>query len=79
MATPPSSLIPELADWNNGNGIDLGSWIGHMGDLNLAIGYSTLFWPKFVLFEDLILREGFSPETLQVFIKQCGSEKKSRS
>ena len=41
-------MLPELAEWNNGKGIDLKSWIGCSGNFRLAIGYSAIFWPRFV-------------------------------
>lgn len=69
MIVPPESMVPELSAWNNGKGIDLKSWIQCSGDFQLAIGYSAIFWPKFVLFEDYIFREGFNLEPLR------GSEK----
>jgi hypothetical protein len=71
------SLIPELKDWNNGAGIDIGSWIGCAGNFELAIGYSTIFWPQFVEFEGYVLREGFSIESLRSF--ESGSCKGRRS
>ncbi len=46
----------ELGAWNNGKGIDLQSWIGCEGNFRLAVGYTTLFNPGFVEFEDYILR-----------------------
>jgi hypothetical protein len=69
MIQPPASMIQELSAWNNGKGIDLESWVDCMGDFKLAVGYSTIFWPKFVLFEDYILQEGFSLESLRGFEK----------
>jgi len=64
------SLIPEMRDWNNGKGIDIGNWIGCSGNFNLAIGYSAIFWPRFVEFEGYVLREGFHIPTLRGFEKQ---------
>ena len=43
----PISMRAELAAWNNGNGIDLGSWTGCEGRFALAIGYASIFWPEF--------------------------------
>ena len=73
----PASMVSELSAWNNGNGIDLESWIGCCGDFKLAVGYATLFWPAFVLFEDYILREGFHLESLQGFEKSRDGNKAS--
>jgi len=66
------SLLPELRDWNNGAGIDIESWIACIGNFQLAVGYSTVFWPRFVEFEGYVLREGFSVETLRG-CEQCCS------
>lgn len=60
-----SALIPELPDWNNGAGIDPESWVGCMGSFELAIGYSLVFWPRFVRVDGLVLRAGFSPDALR--------------
>lgn len=50
----PESMKQELSLWNNGNGIDLESWMGCSGNFSLAVGYITLFCPKFIEFEDYI-------------------------
>ncbi len=70
-------MLPELAGWNNGKGIDLLSWIGCSGDFRRAIGYSAVFWPRFVLFEDYIFREGFTEESVLDFVVQCRGDKRS--
>lgn len=70
-------MHPEFAEWNNGDGIDLKSWVACTGDFRLAIGYSTVFWPQFVLFEDYILREGFTAESVRKFEEQTKSDKRS--
>lgn len=77
MIEPPDDMLPELAEWNNGKGIDLESWVACSGNFRLAIGYSTIFWPRFVLFEDYILREGFSIESLRSFEKNPTRGKQS--
>jgi hypothetical protein len=72
-----AELIPELSSWNNGNGIDVESWIGCSGSADLAVGYSTIFWPSFTLHDDYILRHGFSLDSLRGFERQCGADKGS--
>ena len=62
-----NKLIPEMRDWNNGAGIDVRSWIGCSGSFELAIGYSTIFWPEFVEIERYVLRAGFSLDSLRRF------------
>jgi len=51
----PESMKKELGAWNNGEGIDLESWLGCAGNFSLAVGYTTIFCPKFIEFEDYIL------------------------
>ena len=65
-----SALIPELPRWNNGAGIDAEGWIGCIGNFELAIGYSLIFWPSFVRFEGYVLREGFCEGALRGFEEQ---------
>ena len=50
-------LIPEMRDWNGGAGIDPEGWISGVGNNELAIGYSLIFWPRFVLIDDYVLRD----------------------
>jgi len=74
-------LIPEMRNWNNGDGIDVQSWISCSGNFQLAIGYSTIFWPRFIEYEDLILFAGETPieiikESVDSFRKQ-GCDRKS--
>ena len=63
-----NNLIPELQDWNEGQGIDAESWIQCIGNFEHAIGYTQLFWPEFVLHRGYILRKGFTEENLDGFI-----------
>ena len=60
-----AELIAELPRWNNGAGIDPEAWISCMGNYELAIGYSLVFWPRFVEFEDYVLRHDFEERALR--------------
>ncbi|ESW88995.1 hypothetical protein NKI48_09455 [Mesorhizobium sp. M0644] len=73
----PASMKAELAAWNNGSGIDLQSWVGCEGRFALAVGYSTIFWPKFVTFERYVLMEGFSEEGLRSFERDPNATRQS--
>jgi hypothetical protein len=66
----PESMKAELAAWNNGAGIDIESWVGCEGNFSLAVGYTTIFWPEFVVFDGYILRKGFSEASLRGFESQ---------
>jgi len=77
MTDIPASMKAELAAWNNGQGIDLASWIGCEGNFRLAVGYSTIFWPEFVEFDGYILRAGFSEQSLRSFEIQQGGGRRA--
>src|SRR5208282_5788612 len=77
MIQPPSDMVAELSAWNNGRGIDLRSWVGCSGNFRLAVGYSTIFWPRFILFENYILREDFSVDSLREFENQRRGDRRS--
>jgi hypothetical protein len=72
----PASLKNELAQWNNGAGIDVESWIGCEGRFALAVGYSSIFWPEFVEFDGYVLRKGFSESSLRGFEKREDSTRR---
>ena len=76
MATP-ESMKADLSAWNNGDGIDLESWIGCVGNFSLAVGYLSIFCPEFVEYEGYILREGFSLDSLRGFEKSCSGNRKA--
>ncbi|NLR96459.1 hypothetical protein HGP17_06395 [Rhizobium sp. P38BS-XIX] len=67
----------ELGEWNNGRGIDIGSWTGCVGNFSLAVGYSSIFWPSFVAHRQYILVEGFSEEGLRAFESAPASTRRS--
>jgi hypothetical protein len=77
MDNVPPSMVAELAVWNDGRGVSLKTWVECVGDFKLAVGYSMIFWPNFVLFEDFILREGFNLESLRGFEKGKSEDKAS--
>ena len=73
----PESMKSELAAWNNGAGIEIESWIGCEGNFSLAVGYVSVFWPEFILFDGYIVRKGFSEASLQGFAHQQGTNRRS--
>lgn len=75
MRAPPESLAEELAKWNDGKGVSLETWVSCMGSFSLAVGYSEIFWPEFVEFEDYILQKGFSESSVRGFENQENSTK----
>jgi hypothetical protein len=73
----PTSMTAELAEWNNGKGIDLESWIGCEGRFSLAIGYATVFWPEFEENEGYILHKGVPVEVIHGFEERKGISRHS--
>ena len=69
----PNSMKPDLGRWNEGKGISVEDWIGCVGNIDLAVGYSTVFWPNFELVGVYILTEGWTKESLESFEKQPNS------
>ncbi len=71
----------ELQAWNNGKGIDLESWVGCSGNFSLAVGYASLYCPKFVEYNGYIFKaEGITDDLISAvngFESQQGSTKKS--
>jgi hypothetical protein len=74
---PLAQLIPETQQWNNGQGIEILSWIGCVGSVEHAIAYGELFWPEFVELEGCILFTGFSEESYRSCLAQAGSNRQS--
>jgi hypothetical protein len=72
-----NELIPEMREWNNGDGIDVEAWIGCSGNFRLAVGYSVIFWPRFVEFEGYVLRQGFSVDVLRNCESKCSGDRKA--
>lgn len=58
------ALLPELQAWNEGRGIAALDWLWIDAKSDAAIAYAELFWPRFVVEGDCVLRVGFSPEHL---------------
>jgi hypothetical protein len=70
----PDALIAELPSWNDGRGgVDARAWVGMMGTYDLAVGYSLVFWPRFVRFEGYVLFEdAFSEANLRAWERTHG-------
>jgi hypothetical protein len=72
-----AALIPETREWNEGRGITPDDWISCVGTYELAVGYSLIFWPKFVTFEDYVLRDGFLESSVRGFEKMTNGDRRS--
>jgi hypothetical protein len=70
-------LIPELRAWreHNNTEIDPQSWVSSEGNWELAIAYSTVFWPQFVEIDEMVFAYGTTPETVKEWFKQTGGDK----
>lgn len=54
--TNQHKLVPDLKDWKKANGemFDLQDWIACEGNIRLAIGYSVIFWPEFIEYNNCV-------------------------
>lgn len=73
----PRPMKVELKRWNDGRGISVEDWIGCEGNFDLALGYSTIFWPTFELVGQYILTEGWTAEAVESFENQPDSTPQS--
>jgi hypothetical protein len=71
---PTDALIAGLDEWSPGP-VTPEQWIGMMGNYDLAVGYSFVFWPSFVRFEGFVLRQGFSEAALRAFEHSTGGDR----
>lgn len=77
MSDLPESMKAALEKWNSGRGISLVDWTANVGNFSLAVGYSELFWPRFVEFEQYVLMEGFGLDGLRSFEQGAGATRRS--
>lgn len=72
-----NNLIPELANWNYGQGIDIEAWLQAIGNYEHAIAYTTLFWPEFQLHDGCIFLAGIDEDIYQKWLKATNGDKTS--
>ena len=74
------TLIPEMREWNSGEGVDAHAWISAMGNYELTIAFTTLFWPEFTIYDDCVFLYPFTKQHLKnykSFMKQTNGGKTS--
>lgn len=71
------TLIPEMKEWNGGEGIDPEGWIGCEGNFRLACGYTLMFWPQFTEVDGMIFGGEVDAETVSGWMKNCGGNRQS--
>lgn len=51
-----NSLITDLDEWESHNGCEIGpaGWLAGMGSFNLAVAFSSLFHPEFIVHNDCV-------------------------
>lgn len=68
-------LVPEVSDWNDGNGISIEDWVACTGNFELAIGYSRLFWPEFVEHDGCVFFADFATDSYRAFMDHCEGDR----
>ena len=66
-------MLAHMSKWNHGAGVSLEGWVGALGSFDLAVGYSTLFWPTFEINGKYVFIEGCSKKSIKGFENQAGS------
>ena len=72
-----AKLNPELAGWSKGEGIDILSWLGCVGNFEHAIAYARLFWPEFQLHDGCIFFGGVHQATYEEWLRAMNGNKTS--
>jgi hypothetical protein len=73
-----NDLIPELKQWNNGEGITADGWIACVGDYEHLIGYAQLLWPDFLEHDGCtFLAANFDEKYYRNWMKTCKRNRKS--
>src|SRR5439155_16592660 len=70
-------LIPELADWNNGAGVDIDTYLAGVGSYEHAIAYARLFWPEFTIHEECVLFADFSYDSFRGFMESTHGNRRA--
>ncbi len=60
-----NSLITDLDEWESHNGFKIGpnGWLAGMGSFNLAVAFSSLFHPEFIIHDDCIFIAPFTQQS----------------
>jgi hypothetical protein len=72
-----NELIPELKQWNNGDGISVEGWLQCIGNYEYAVAYTTLFWPEFAIYEDCVFFADFGADTFSSWIEHTQGNKRA--
>ena len=71
-------LIPEFPERNDVSENVFQNWISSVGSYQLAAGYSFLFWPPFVQFEQYVfLASNFAEENLREWERGTGNNRQA--
>jgi hypothetical protein len=49
-----AELLPSARKWDGGKGFAPQDWARAEGNIQLAIAYSTIFWPTFIEYKDMV-------------------------
>lgn len=59
-------LVPDLGNWSDFERMTPADWVGGVGSIEHAIGYTFVFWPEFVAVGPYVLRASrFDAESLR--------------
>ena len=68
-------LVPELKEWNNGQGTSIDTWLEVEGHFQLAIAFRQLFWPDFVEHDHCVLFASVSCENYDDWLRHTNGDR----
>ena len=74
-----NEIITDLDAWESHNGFHIGAdgWLQGSGSFNLAVAFTSLFWPEFTVHEDSVFHGPFSEldeRNFDSFSKKSGDD-----
>lgn len=71
-------LVPELKSWNEKSPVSVDDWLGLNGNHELALAFTSLFWPDFKIHDNCVFFENaFSQENYDLWMKTTGGDRKA--
>ena len=65
-----NELISDLDDWEAHNGFKIGpdGWLAGMGTFDLAVAFTSLFWPEFVVHDNSVFIGPFTDQRAKNYL-----------
>lgn len=70
-------LVPKAKNWTSDGcteDLALETWVAMVGNFELAIGYSVVFWPRFKMVGDSIVRHEVQPSNYSMWLSRLDGD-----